>query len=75
MIQRIPQLVDQLVGEDLLCLGSSRKSCDELNRPLHNHRLVILLHLSLDLGPDEVKQSLPIWILMLAWRFDTVRQV
>lgn len=60
MLKRVPKLSDKVIGQDLLDLGMIRKPSNDLNRPLHNHRLVILLRLALDLCRDDLKQSLDI---------------
>lgn len=60
MIERVPKLIDEAVGENLLNLGVIIQTGDELNGPLHDHGLVILLSLALGLGLDNFKQRLEV---------------
>jgi hypothetical protein len=58
MFERIPQLVDEAVGEDFLRLGVIGQAGDDLDSPLHDHGLVILLRLALELGRDNLEEGL-----------------
>lgn len=60
VIERVPELVDEAVGENLLNLGVVIQTGDELDGPLHDHGLVILLSLALGLALDNVKQRLEV---------------
>lgn len=61
VIERVPKLVDEAVGENLLNLGVIIQTGDDLNGPLHDHGLVILLSLTLGLGLDNFKQRLEVY--------------
>jgi hypothetical protein len=62
MLQRVPKLVNEAVGENLLCLGVVGKSSNDSDGPLHEIGLVVLQRLSLDLFHDDVFQGLDVLI-------------
>jgi hypothetical protein len=49
VINRVPKLGDEAVCQRFLDLGMIAQVRNELDRSLHDHGLVILLHLSLEL--------------------------
>lgn len=60
MIERLPQHIDKIVGENLLSLGKVREAGNQPNCSFHNHGLVIGLSFASDLGRDNVFESLQI---------------
>jgi hypothetical protein len=58
MINRVPELRNETIRQRLLNRGVIAQISDELNRALHDHRLVILLSFTLDFGLDDLKQRL-----------------
>ena len=61
MVQRVPKLVDEAVGQDLLGPRVIWESSDQLNRSFHEHGLVILLSFALELGRDDTLEGLEFW--------------
>jgi hypothetical protein len=60
MLDRVPQLIDEAVCENFLRLGVVWQTSNERNSTLHQHRLVILMRLSLDLLVDDVQKRLDV---------------
>lgn len=61
VLKRVPKLLDEDVGKDVSKSGSMRQLCDDLNGAFHDHRLVILDPVVLDLSFKNVVQSLEVW--------------
>lgn len=56
----VPELINEVIGQNLLDLGVICQAGDDLDRSLHNHRLIIDLGLALHLVRNDFDQSLDI---------------